>query len=290
MQTSLQRTVRSIFSVLFAAGLFAGSMVAHADDPYNSSPLLKDHVDAPTLSASPSSINGVANAAIAQASNNVSQSFQASQGDVAGAASSQSGATMQSAQIAKILKALNAQDATASQTPSGQASQVADAPKPARKFLSNVADKASEVVLGALNMIGVRYKWGGNTPDSGLDCSGFVRYVFQDTLGFLLPRRAVEMSRVGQRVASNDLKPGDLVFFDTTRRRQVSHVGIYIGDNKFVHSPATGGEIRIDDLHQAYWLRRFEGARRVRMLNTKADVTPPDLKRVQELFKHNPPM
>ncbi len=289
MQTSLQRTARSLFSVLFAVGLLAGSMTAHADDPYNSSPLLKDHIDAPAASASPSSINGVANAAIEQASSSVSQSFQVSQGTAPGAATNQAstGKSLQEAQVAKILKALNAQDATASPA---QSSTVAAAPKPARKFLSNVADKAGEVVLGALNMIGVRYKWGGNTPDSGLDCSGFVRYVFKDTLGFLLPRRAVEMSHVGERVASNDLKPGDLVFFDTSRRRQVSHVGIYIGDNKFVHSPATGGEIRIDDMHQAYWLRRFEGARRVRMLNTKADVTPPDLKRVQELFKHNPPM
>lgn len=96
-------------------------------------------------------------------------------------------------------------------------------------------------------MIGVRYRWGGNTPDSGLDCSGFVRYVFQDTLGLALPRRAEEMSRLGEKVRVSDLKPGDLVFFNTMRRT-FSHVGIYIGDNKFVHSPSTGSTIRVDDM------------------------------------------
>ncbi|MEM5439278.1 C40 family peptidase [Paraburkholderia diazotrophica] len=132
----------------------------------------------------------------------------------------------------------------------------------ARSFLSGVAGKAGDVVVGALNMIGVRYRWGGDTPDSGLDCSGFVRYVFQDTLGMALPRRAEEMSRVGEKVRVADLKPGDLVFFNTMRRT-FSHVGIYIGDNKFVHSPSTGSTIRVDDLDSGYWEKRFTGARRI---------------------------
>ena len=132
----------------------------------------------------------------------------------------------------------------------------------ARSFLSGMAGKAGDVVVGALNMIGVRYRWGGNTPDSGLDCSGFVRYVFQDTLGMALPRRAEEMSRVGEKVRMSELKPGDLVFFNTMRRT-FSHVGIYIGDNKFVHSPPTGSTIRVDDLDDGYWEKRFTGARRV---------------------------
>jgi cell wall-associated NlpC family hydrolase len=135
-------------------------------------------------------------------------------------------------------------------------------PGGAKSFLSGVASKAGDVVVGALNMIGVRYRWGGNTPDSGLDCSGFVRYVFQDTLGMTLPRRAEEMSRVGEKVAVSDLKPGDLVFFNTMRR-SFSHVGIYIGDNKFVHSPSTGSTIRVDDLDEGYWEKRFTGARRI---------------------------
>ncbi|WDR90920.1 C40 family peptidase [Burkholderia ambifaria] len=132
----------------------------------------------------------------------------------------------------------------------------------AKSFLAGMAGKAGDVVVGALNMIGVRYRWGGNSPDSGLDCSGFVRYVFQDTLGMSLPRRAEEMSRVGEKASMSNLKPGDLVFFNTMRRT-FSHVGIYIGDNKFVHSPSTGSTIRVDDLDNGYWEKRFTGARRL---------------------------
>jgi len=132
-------------------------------------------------------------------------------------------------------------------------------------FLSNVATQASDVVVSALNMIGVRYRWGGNTPASGLDCSGFVRYVFQDALGLTLPRRAIEMSRIGEKIKMTDLRPGDLVFFNTMRRT-FSHVGIYIGDNKFVHSPSTGNNIRVDRLDNRYWEKRYTGARRVEAL------------------------
>lgn len=141
--------------------------------------------------------------------------------------------------------------------------QAAAAPQSgAKSLLSGMVGKAGDVVVSALNMIGVRYRWGGDTPDSGLDCSGFVRYVFQDTLGMSLPRRAAEMSRVGEKVRFDDLKPGDLVFFNTMRRA-VSHVGIYIGGNKFVHSPSTGSTIRVDDIDNSYWESRFMGARRV---------------------------
>ncbi|RKP52746.1 C40 family peptidase [Trinickia fusca] len=156
---------------------------------------------------------------------------------------------------------------SASPSPSGslQTPQANAAPATsggAKAFLSGVAGKAGDVVVGALNMIGVRYRWGGSSPDSGLDCSGFVRYVFQDTLGLALPRRAEEMSRVGEKVRVSDLKPGDLVFFNTMRRT-FSHVGIYIGGNKFVHSPSTGSTIRVDDLDDGYWEKRFTGARRI---------------------------
>ncbi|MGA7776711.1 MAG: C40 family peptidase [Paraburkholderia sp.] len=149
-----------------------------------------------------------------------------------------------------------------SASPLQNSSAATDSSSGARSFLSGMAGKAGDVVVGALNMIGVRYRWGGNTPDSGLDCSGFVRYVFQDTLGMALPRRAEEMSRVGEKVSMSDLKPGDLVFFNTMRRT-FSHVGIYIGDNKFVHSPSTGSTIRVDDLDEGYWEKRFTGARRI---------------------------
>ncbi|WP_228877314.1 C40 family peptidase [Paraburkholderia saeva] len=152
----------------------------------------------------------------------------------------------------------NSLSSSSSQTQSAASSSDSGA----RSFLSGMAGKAGDVVVGALNMIGVRYRWGGNTPDSGLDCSGFVRYVFQDTLGMALPRRAEEMSRVGEKVRMSELKPGDLVFFNTMRRA-ASHVGIYIGDNKFVHSPSTGSTIRVDDLDDGYWEKRFTGARRI---------------------------
>ncbi|MFX1672172.1 C40 family peptidase [Paraburkholderia sp. A2WS-5] len=165
----------------------------------------------------------------------------------------------------------NLQSLSAAQ-PAAQATTQTTAPAPAqggaKAFLSGMAGKAGDVVVGALNMIGVRYRWGGNTPDSGLDCSGFVRYVFQDTLGMNLPRRAEEMSRVGEKVSMSNLKPGDLVFFNTMRRT-FSHVGIYIGDNKFVHSPSTGSTIRVDDLDNGYWEKRFTGARRI-----EASFTP----------------
>ena len=127
---------------------------------------------------------------------------------------------------------------------------------------SNVATKAGDLVMNALGLIGVRYLFGGNSPESGLDCSGFVRYVFNDTFGFMLPRRSVEMSQVGATVAANDLRPGDLVFFNTMRHT-FSHVGIYIGDNKFVHAPSTGSKIRVDDMRAAYWVTRYNGARRI---------------------------
>lgn len=127
---------------------------------------------------------------------------------------------------------------------------------------SQVANKAADLVLNALNLIGVNYRYGGNTPSSGLDCSGFVRYVYKNTFDLILPRRSVEISKVGEKVNKADLKPGDLVFFNTMHTA-FSHVGIYIGNNKFVHAPATGKKIRIDSMKAAYWIKRYNGARRI---------------------------
>ncbi|MDU0809869.1 MAG: C40 family peptidase [Burkholderia sp.] len=140
-------------------------------------------------------------------------------------------------------------------------------------FIENIRDKSflysnskirisGDIVSSALNMIGVPYRWGGNSPYSGLDCSGFVRYVFKDTFGILLPRRVQEMSRIGEKIHVNDMKPGDLVFFNTMNRK-FSHVGIYIGSEKFVHSPSTGNTIRVDYLNGNYWKKRFSGVRRI---------------------------
>jgi cell wall-associated NlpC family hydrolase len=120
----------------------------------------------------------------------------------------------------------------------------------------------AELVIRSLSLLGVNYKWGGNTPDTGLDCSGLVRHVYSETIGKVLPRRAVEMSRVGESVDRHSLEPGDLVFFNTLRRA-FSHVGIYIGDNQFVHAPARGKTVTIASMDDRYWSRRFNGARRL---------------------------
>ncbi len=119
-----------------------------------------------------------------------------------------------------------------------------------------------DVAIYALGLIGVDYRFGGNTPDRGLDCSGLVRYVFQEVTGVTLPRTSREMSSIGSKIGLGDLKPGDLVFFNT-RRFQFSHVGIYLGDNRFIHAPATGGEVEIARLSESYWQKHFDGARRL---------------------------
>ena len=126
----------------------------------------------------------------------------------------------------------------------------------------DAAERATDLVVRALSLVGVNYRRGGNTPDSGFDCSGMVRYVFQNAFGLDLPRRAEELSRVGAQVGRSDLKPGDLVFYNTLRHT-FSHVGIYLGDNRFIHAPASGGAVRIEDMGQSYWSNRFNGARRV---------------------------
>jgi len=114
----------------------------------------------------------------------------------------------------------------------------------------------------AMEAIGVRYRWDAELPQTGLDGSSFVGYVFKDKLGFLLPRKSTEMSRVGKPIGREELQPGDLVFFNTMRLT-FSHVGIYVGDNKFIHSPSKGTSVRIDDLGSLYWDKRFDGARRL---------------------------
>jgi cell wall-associated NlpC family hydrolase len=121
---------------------------------------------------------------------------------------------------------------------------------------------AQDLILKGLELVGINYRRGGTDPDSGLDCSGFVQLVFKDAVGKLLPRTAKEQSQVGDVVNKNELKPGDLVFFNTMRRA-FSHVGIYLGDNHFLHAPRTGAEVRVEDMSQGYWVKRYNGARRV---------------------------
>jgi cell wall-associated NlpC family hydrolase len=123
-------------------------------------------------------------------------------------------------------------------------------------------ERARDSVLTALSLIGIRYKFGGDSPETGLDCSGFVAYVFRETFGKLLPRDSRSMAREGEKVAPSELQPGDLVFFNT-RRAPYSHVGIYIGDQRFVHAPRRGRAVEVQDMSGPYWQQRFNGARRV---------------------------
>ena len=135
-------------------------------------------------------------------------------------------------------------------------------PEEQQSFFERYTNAAQDVILQGLKLVGVRYRLGGNDESSGLDCSGFVRLVFKDSIGASLPRTAREMSEVGQQIDSSQLKPGDLVFFNTMRRT-FSHVGIYLGNHRFVHAPASGGKVRVDDMREKYWGRRYNGARRV---------------------------
>jgi cell wall-associated NlpC family hydrolase len=129
-------------------------------------------------------------------------------------------------------------------------------------LLERYTNSAKDLVLKGLELVGINYRRGGTDPDSGLDCSGFVQVVFRDAIGMLLPRTAKEQSNVGSKIDKSELRPGDLVFFNTMRRA-FSHVGIYLGDNRFMHAPRTGAEVRVEDMSRSYWVKRYNGARRI---------------------------
>ncbi len=137
-----------------------------------------------------------------------------------------------------------------------------------------VSDKASELVVNAMGFLGVPYKRGGNSFDQGLDCSGFVRLMYEQTVGLVLPRRSAEQAAATQPIDKSELQPGDLVFFNTLKSA-FSHVGIYVGDNKFIHSPRSGGVIRVEDMRVSYWQQRFDGARRVEAAPVSLKATSP---------------
>ena len=129
--------------------------------------------------------------------------------------------------------------------------------------VQQLRDTASDLVLSAMNFLGVRYRHGGNTVEQGFDCSGFTRYIFENSLGLVLPRRADQQARDAGLTAirPDELRPGDLVFFNTMKRA-FSHVGIYVGEGKFIHAPRAGAEVRVEDMRAGYWMKRFNGARR----------------------------
>ncbi len=125
-----------------------------------------------------------------------------------------------------------------------------------------VEARASGLVINAMGLLGVPYKRGGSSAETGFDCSGFVRSIYEQTAGLLLPRSAAQQAAATQKIERTELQPGDLVFFNTMRRA-FSHVGIYLGNGKFIHAPKPGAEVRVEDMGISYWSRRFDGARRV---------------------------
>ena len=129
-------------------------------------------------------------------------------------------------------------------------------------FVDRASATAQDAIDQAMDLLGIRYRRGGSSPEAGFDCSGFVNHVFREGLGLILPRSSKEMSTSGEAISRDELRPGDLVFFNTMRNA-FSHVGIYLGDNQFVHAPRSGGRVRIEDLRNGYWTKRFNGARRV---------------------------
>lgn len=133
---------------------------------------------------------------------------------------------------------------------------------PPASVFERYSDSIRSLVDRSLNFLGVPYRFGGTSPLTGFDCSGFVGKVFADALGFGMPRTAAEMAQMGEQVNRAELKPGDLVFFNTMRRA-FSHVGIYLGNNQFVHAPSSGGVVRVEDMRINYWAARYDGARRV---------------------------
>ena len=129
--------------------------------------------------------------------------------------------------------------------------------------ISSTSDNIASMIETGLGYLGIRYRKGGNGPESGgFDCSGLVKKVFGTAMGLSLPRTSAEMAKTGDKVSKQELKPGDLVFFNTLNRA-FSHVGIYLGNSRFLHSPSTGGVVRIESMDISYWRKRFNGGRRM---------------------------
>ena len=127
---------------------------------------------------------------------------------------------------------------------------------------SNWQTRAQEVLVNALSLTGIQYKYGGKSPETGFDCSGFVRYVFSQATNLSLPPTARAISQIGKTIKKDELQPGDLVFFNTLKSA-FSHVGIYMGDNKFIHAPSAGKAVRVESMKTGYWASRFNGAQRL---------------------------
>jgi hypothetical protein len=137
-----------------------------------------------------------------------------------------------------------------------------EAPDELALLLERHTDKVGELIRASIRHVGVDYRYGGVSPEEGFDCSGFVQWVFKEALGKELPRTAKAQSQFGRPVQRHELEPGDIIFFNTLRRA-FSHVGIYVGKGHFIHSPRRGKKVRVDDMRVKYWVKRFNGARRI---------------------------
>jgi len=165
--------------------------------------------------------------------------------------------------LAAAMLALGAANAAADTVASAAtATAVPAATAHGEELVDRYAAGAQDLINLGMYYLGIRYRLGGNSPETGLDCSGLVQNVFRNALGLDLPRTARDMARLGDKIGFQELKPGDLVFFNTMRRA-FSHVGIYVGEGRFLHAPASGGEVRLEEIDKRYWTRRFNGARRL---------------------------
>ena len=125
-----------------------------------------------------------------------------------------------------------------------------------------VSAERSEALLQALLALGLDYRYGGSSRATGFDCSGLVAHVYHEAWGIRMPRTTLEQSRRGVAVDLKEIQAGDLVFYNTLNR-PFSHVGIYVGDGRFVHAPKSGARVRVESLRSTYWMQRFDGARRI---------------------------
>lgn len=162
--------------------------------------------------------------------------------------------------VISLLAACSSAPQKSARSSSGMAITAPRAYAPPRGF-PNFVDHSvgrEEISIQAMSLVGVPYRWGGNTPDSGFDCSGLVRYVVDRAASVNLPRTTADMSSVGESIEPDGIAPGDLIFFNTSGRPH-SHVGIYVGKLRFVNAPSTGGTVRLDYLTNPYWAKRFDG-------------------------------
>jgi cell wall-associated NlpC family hydrolase len=131
------------------------------------------------------------------------------------------------------------------------------------------AKHAARPVAQAFQALGTRYRYGGSSPATGFDCSGLVSHVFEEAWGVALPHSVREQSELGTRIKRAELAPGDLVFYNT-RGSPYSHVGIYVGEDKFIHAPRPGATVRVESMKSGYWTKRYNGGRRIAALQPES--------------------